>query len=195
MGKKKGLLIVISGPSAVGKGTICKEYIKKHANVRVSVSATTRPPREGEVDGVSYFFVTKDAFEKGIENNSYLEYAKVHDNYYGTPLEKVEKQLEEGYDVILEIDVQGALQVKQLYNQGIYIFIMPPSIDELKNRIIGRGTETPEQMDKRLGIAQKEIEAAQQYDYVLINHVVSDSVEQLDEIIEKERLNEVKNKL
>jgi guanylate kinase len=184
---KRGLLIVISGPSAVGKGTVCKEYVQKHTNARISVSSTTRQPREGEVDGINYFFVTKDTFQKGIQNNLYLEYAQVHGNYYGTPIEEVNKHLATGKDVILEIDVQGALQVKKLFESGVYIFIMPPSIAELKNRIQARGTETQEQIEKRLSIAEKEIEVADQYGYIIVNEVVSDTVNQLSIIIENER--------
>jgi guanylate kinase (EC 2.7.4.8) len=131
----KGLLVVVSGPSGAGKGTVCKALLKKDNNLKLSISMTTRKPRNGEVDGENYFFTTVEKFKTLIENNMLLEWAKVYDNYYGTPKEFVQKNIEEGHDVILEIDIQGALKVKDKFPEGVFIFILPPSMEELKNRI------------------------------------------------------------
>ena len=132
---KRGLLLVISGPSGAGKGTICKALVEKHKELYVSVSATTRQPRVGEIDGVNYHFTTKEQFIERIEQNDFLEYAEVYGNYYGTPKSKVEEMLSKGIDVILEIDIQGALKVKENFEEGVFIFILPPSMEELKQRI------------------------------------------------------------
>lgn len=134
--KNRGVLIVISGPSGAGKGTICKELLKNNDNLYLSVSATTRNPREGEIDGVNYYFLTRENFLKRVEENDFLEYAEVYGNCYGTPKSNVEKMLEEGKDVILEIDIQGALKVKENFSEGVFIFVLPPSMEELKQRII-----------------------------------------------------------
>jgi len=134
--EKKGLLIVVSGPSGAGKGTICKEFLNSNQDVKISVSATTRKPRNGEVDGVNYFFISKDKFENMIGNNEFLEYARVYDNFYGTPKSAVLESLEKGEDVLLEIDIQGAKQIKEVYPEGVFVFILPPSLEELKNRIV-----------------------------------------------------------
>jgi guanylate kinase len=141
---KKGLLIVISGPSGAGKGTICKAILEKHPEIQLSVSVTTRPLREGEVDGVNYFFKSEGEFLAMVENGEFLEYAKVFDAYYGTPKKYVKDMLLAGQDVILEIDIQGALKVKDKFEEGVFIFIVPPSMDELKRRIVSRGTESQE---------------------------------------------------
>ena len=157
---KKGLLVVISGPSGAGKGTLCKAILSGNDKIAMSVSCTTRAPRAGEVEGISYFFVSKEKFQNMISENAFLEYAQVYDNFYGTPMEGIEKKLEEGYDVILEIDIQGALKVKDRYPEGLFIFILPPSMEELKNRIMKRGSETEESFLKRFKSAFKEINYA-----------------------------------
>ena len=140
MSKSKGILIVISGPSGAGKGTICKALLEKRNDLYISVSATTRSPRKGEVDGINYHFFTKDQFKEGIKNGDFLEYAEVYGNYYGTPKAGVNELLEAGKNVILEIDIQGALKVKEGMEDGVFIFVLPPSMEELKSRIIGRGS-------------------------------------------------------
>lgn len=188
----KGLLIVISGPSGVGKGTICKTLIKKDIhNIELSVSATTRKPRNGEVDSISYYFKEKHEFEEMIRLKQFIEYAKVYDNYYGTPKTYVMDKLEKGKNIILEIDIQGAMQVKRNFKEGVFIFIMPPSFHELKKRIIGRGTETKQDIKKRLRCAYEEVQQVKNYDYVVINDDVDKAAEKIYSIInaEKCRLN------
>lgn len=185
--KKKGLLIVLSGPSGAGKGTICKEYLKSRENVWLSVSATTRSPRDGEVQGKNYFFIAKEEFEKGIEKGEFFEYAQVYGNYYGTPKQKIMEKLDQGIDVILEIDIQGAMNVKKVYSEGVFVFILPPSMEELKRRIIGRGSETEESLDTRFKSAYKELNFVSEYDYAVINDVVELAAERIEHIIEGER--------
>lgn len=184
--KNKGLLIVISGPSGAGKGTICKELVSR-GNFYLSVSATTRSPRKGEADGINYFFTTKEAFKQGIENDEFLEYAEVYENYYGTPKSKVMKMIESGTDVILEIDIQGALKVKENYTDGVFIFILPPSMEELKNRIIQRASETPESLMLRFKSAYKEINYVSKYNYAVVNDTVDNAVDKIECIISAER--------
>ncbi|WP_270474769.1 guanylate kinase [Clostridium cochlearium] len=193
---KKGLLIVISGPSGTGKGTVCKELLKKN-NFWFSVSATTRSPREGEEHGKNYYFMTKEQFQDKIEENDFLEYAEVYGNYYGTPKSKVVEMLDKGKDVILEIDIQGALKVKENYKEGIFIFILPPSMEELKNRIIKRGTETEESLMTRFKSAYKEINYVSKYNYAVVNDKVNDAVEKIQSIIiaEKCRVDRIKDSI
>lgn len=184
---KKGLLLVISGPSGVGKGTICREYIESHEDCSLSVSATTRAPREGEVHGESYFFMSHDEFRKKIDAGGFLEHAVFCENYYGTPKDAVIKMLESGKNVILEIEVQGALQVRSHYPEAVFIFVMPPSIEALEERLRGRGTETDEVIRKRLDRAKAEFKYIEKYNYVLENDTVDAAVKRLDAIITAEK--------
>lgn len=187
MVQNRGVLIVISGPSGAGKGTICKALLEKHSEISLSVSATTRNPREGEVDGINYHFLTKDDFEKRVEENDFLEYASVYGNYYGTPKSNVEKILDSGQDVILEIDIQGALKVKEQSEEGVFIFILPPSMEELKQRIIKRGSETPESLMTRFKSAYKEINYVSKYNYAVVNDTVEHAVEKIEAILLAEK--------
>ena len=184
---KRGVLLVVSGPSGAGKGTICKELLEKHKEIYLSVSATTRAPRKGEVDGVNYYFTTKEEFVKRVEEGDFLEHAEVYGNYYGTPKSSVEKMLEQGKDVILEIDIQGALKVKENCEEGIFIFILPPSMEELKQRIIKRGSETPESLMTRFKSAYKEINYISKYNYAVVNDEVDLAVKKLEAIITAEK--------
>lgn len=184
---KKGLLIVYSGPSGAGKSTILHEVLKNDdLNLVFSVSMTTRKPRQGEVDGKDYFFVDKDTFEKAIEDDKFLEHAKYVENYYGTPKEYVEQKRNEGKNVILEIDIQGGLQVIDKCKDCVSIFILPPSIDDLKKRLSGRGTEKQETIDKRIDVAQKEIESGKVYKYHIVNDDLDKSIEKVVDVIKKE---------
>ncbi|MBP3929062.1 MAG: guanylate kinase [Peptostreptococcaceae bacterium] len=192
---KKGLLLVVSGPSGAGKGTICKAFLEKNKNVKLSISATTRSPREGEVEGVNYFFVTKEKFKGMIDNGELLEHAQIYDNFYGTPKAAILENLEQGYDVLLEIEMQGARQIKEVYPEGVFIFILPPSLDELKSRIVGRGTETEEQINKRFGSAFEEICQIENYDYFIVNKDIDQSAKELSDMIsaEKNKVHRYKN--
>ncbi|MGL4451550.1 MAG: guanylate kinase [Sarcina sp.] len=187
MVKNRGVLIVISGPSGAGKGTICKALLEKHKEISLSVSATTRSPRDGEVDGINYHFLAKEDFVGKIEENDFLEYAQVYGNYYGTPKSNVEKILDSGRDVILEIDIQGALKVKEQSNEGVFIFILPPSMEELKQRIINRGSETPESLMTRFKSAYKEINYVSKYNYAVVNDTVDKAVEKIEAILLAEK--------
>ena len=176
----KGMLIVISGPSGVGKSTICKALIEKELrNVELSISATTRRPRVGEVDSVNYYFKDEHVFKEMIYQNEFLEYAKVYGNYYGTPKQKVIDKLDNGISVILEIDTYGAMQVKKNFKKGVFIFIMPPCFNILKNRIINRGTESKDDIRKRLKSAFKEITEVSNYDYIVINDDIDKAVNKI----------------
>ncbi|QXM05857.1 guanylate kinase [Crassaminicella indica] len=184
---KKGLLLVISGPSGTGKGTVCKELLKREKDIKISISATTRKPRDGEVNGINYYFVDQDIFESQISKGEFFEYAKVYDHYYGTPKKYVMDEIDKGNDVLLEIDIQGALQIKEKYPKGVFIFILPPSMKELKKRIVGRGTESEEAISKRFGSALGEIDYVREYDYFVINDEVEEAVEKIRSIIRAEK--------
>ena len=175
--QRNGLLLVISGPSGVGKGTLVNALMERNQKIKMSVSATTRAPRPGEIEGVHYFFKTEEEFKAMVDRGEFLEYIHVFGSkYYGTPRSFVEQQLASGYDVILEIDVQGAMKVKQAFPDAVLMFITAPSMSEIKSRLIGRGTETMEQVEKRFATAFEEIKMIPQYDYVIINDVVDVAV-------------------
>lgn len=180
-----GKLFIISGPSGAGKGTICKRLVED-TKVEISVSVTTRNPRPGEVDGKSYYFATKDEFQSQIERDGFLEYAEVYGNYYGTPREKVVEKLKQGVDVVLEIDIQGALNVKEAYPNGIFIFILPPSMAELRKRITGRGSESEEAINLRLSQTLKEISYIDKYDYCVVNGDLEEAVSRVKSIVTAE---------
>lgn len=190
---QKGLLIVISGASGTGKGTVCKKLLADLPKVAYSISATTRTPRPGEVDGREYYFISVDEFKTWIAEEKFLEYANVYGNFYGTPLNKIEERLNRGEDILLEIDVQGALNVKKKCPDGIYIFLLPPSLDELKRRIEGRGTENPESLARRLKNAVAEIKIGLQYDYVVVNDTIDNAAAQIKSILAAERLKVARN--
>lgn len=185
--KEKGNLIIISGPSGVGKGTVCRALLEKYQDVSLSISATTRKARVSEQEGREYFFYTKKEFLDLIERKAFLEWAKVFDNYYGTPRTYVENILQQGQDCILEIDVQGAMQVKSKWPTGIFIFLVPPSREELVRRISCRGTEGKAEIQKRLARAEEEMEHLKGYDYIVLNDYVQDAVEKIRAIIVAER--------
>ena len=182
--KNKGILAVVSGFSGAGKGTLMKALLQKYDNYALSISATTRSPREGEADGREYFFLTEEAFEEKIRKNELIEYARYVNHYYGTPRDYVEQKMAEGKDVILEIEIQGALKVKEQYPDAILLFIMPPNALTLKNRLTGRGTETEEVIDARLKRAADEAEGIEAYDYILINDDLDACVEQMHCLIQ-----------
>ena len=194
---RKGLVLVVSGPSGAGKGTICKALLNKNDQIKLSVSATTRKPRNGEVHGVNYFFIEKEEFTKMIENGEFLEYAQIYDNFYGTPKAAIIECLEKGQDVILEIEMQGARQIKEVYPEGVFIFVLPPSLEELKSRIVGRGTETQEEIEKRFSCAFEEINQIVNYDYFIVNEDIEKSVSDVEAIIcaEKNKVTRYKHNI
>ncbi len=181
---RPGKLIIVSGPSGVGKGTVCKILLEKHPeNLVCSISATTRKPRSGEVDGVSYVFLSVEDFERKIAEEQFLEWAKVYDNYYGTLKSQVDDRLKAGINVILEIDTVGGANVKKARPEAISIFLLPPSTEELKRRLIGRATDSPEVIAKRLACLEKELADGQNYDYQLVNDELERTVNELEAII------------
>jgi len=181
----KGLLFIVSGPSGAGKGTICRELVAR-TDVKLSVSMTTRVARPGEIHGVNYYFTTKEKFQEMIAKDGFLEHAEVYGNYYGTPKEAVLGTLDEGRDVVLEIDIQGALKIREVCPKGVFIFILPPSMSELRKRITGRGSESQDAIDIRLGEALKEVSYIDKYDYCVINDEVDTAVEKVIAIISAE---------
>lgn len=188
MQKQNGKLFVISGPSGAGKGTIVNAVMDQAdpSGTALSISMTTREPRPGEEDGVNYFFVTKEEFRRQIEAGGFLEYAEVYDHYYGTPKSKVMEKLNQGRDVILEIDIQGALNVKKAFPEGVLIFILPPSMEVLRNRLTGRGTDAPEVIERRLSKTRGELTFIDRYDYGVVNDDLKEAVETVRAIMRAE---------
>ena len=191
MAMTRGKLFVISGPSGVGKGTICKRIFEKDDNIRFSVSMTTRDPREGEVEGKDYYFVTKEKFEELLAEGQLLEHNKFVDNYYGTPRGPVVEWMDEGHDVLLEIDYHGAFQVRDAYPEAVLIFIAPPSVEELRARIIGRGSESEEQVQNRLAQAMDDLAQADEYDYLVVNDDLETAVWKEQQVMRIEKGKEV----
>lgn len=184
----KGFLLVLSGPSGSGKGTVSEALLKENKEIVFSTSVTTRTPRPGEVNGENYFFVSVDEFEDMVKNDGLLEYAFVHTNYYGTPKEFVFNEIEKGEIVLLEIDVQGALQIKKKYKEAVFIFLLPPTMDELKQRLIKRDTETEEEINTRFRNAFKELDFVGEYDFFVVNSTVEKAVSDIEHIIVAEKL-------
>lgn len=181
---QQGILVVVSGFSGAGKGTLMKELLRRYDNYALSISATTRQPREGEVNGEDYFFLSREEFQQMIEQKLLVEYAQYVNHYYGTPREYVEKKMAEGKDVILEIEIQGALKVKKRFPEALLIFVTPPDAQELRRRLVGRGTETIEVINARLRRAAEEASGMEAYDYLLINDKIETCVEQMHHLIQ-----------
>lgn len=190
----QGILVVVSGFSGAGKGTLMKALLEKYHNYALSISATTRNPREGEQDGREYFFVTRDKFESMIEDGELIEYAQYVNNYYGTPRQYVFQQMADGRDVILEIEIQGALKIKERFPEALLLFVMPPSADELKHRLTSRGTETADVIAARLHRAEEEAVGINSYDYILVNDQIDTCVEEMHQLIQAQH-NKVSNNL
>lgn len=191
--KQKGILIVVSGFSGAGKGTLMKQLVHTYGNYALSVSMTTRNPRPGEEEGKEYFFVSREVFEEKIAQDGLVEYASYCENYYGTPREYVEKQLEKGKDVILEIEIQGALKIKKKFPTALLMFVMPPNAAELKRRLEGRGTESREVIEKRLKRASEEAEGIEAYDYIVINDQLEECVEKMHALIQAAHCDPLRN--
>lgn len=185
---RDGFLMVISGPSGVGKGTVCEALRAKRDDIKYSISATTRKKRPGEVDGENYYFLSLDEFKEKVKRDEFIEHAKVHNNFYGTPRAYVEENIGKGNIVILEIDVQGALQVKKNFPGAVYIFLLPPNLEELRSRITKRATEDEETINLRMNNAEKELSFIDKYDYAVVNDEVDDTVYKIQCIIEAEKL-------
>lgn len=184
----KGFLLILSGPSGCGKGTVGQALLREMEDLVFSISVTTRKPRFNEVDGENYFFVNEERFREMVEKDELLEHAHVHTNYYGTPRDFVFNEIEKGEIVLLEIDVQGALQVKEKYKEAVFVFLLPPTMDELKQRIVKRGTESEEDIERRFTNAFKELDFVGEYDYFVVNDTVDDAVKDIQAIIAAERL-------
>ncbi|WP_010247832.1 guanylate kinase [Acetivibrio cellulolyticus] len=185
---REGLLVVVSGPSGTGKGTLLSNIKEREKNIRFSVSATTRSPRSGEIDGVNYFFKTHEEFDSMIKNNELVEWVKYCDNFYGTPKKCIEDTIKSGFDCLLEIEVEGALNIKKIYPDCVSIFILPPSFEELRRRIEARGTEKAEVIDKRMDKAIKEMNYVDRYDYVVVNDRIEEAVSSISSILTSEKL-------
>lgn len=183
-----GFLLVLSGPSGSGKGTVSEALMKNNDDIIFSTSVTTRTPRPGEVNGENYFFATREEFEKMVENDELLEHAFVHTNYYGTPKKFVFDEIEKGEIVLLEIDVQGALQIKKKYKEAVFIFLIPPTMDELRSRLVKRDTETEDEIETRYRNAFRELDFVGEYDYFVINDVIDNAVKDIETIIAAEKL-------
>ena len=190
---KKGILIILSGFSGVGKGTVVRRLLSDYDNYALSISATTRKPREGEEDGVSYFFKSKEEFEQMIKEDSFIEHARYVENYYGTPKAYVQEQLDAGKDVILEIEIQGALKVKEKFPDTLLMFVTPPSAEELKSRLVGRGTEEMSVIESRLSRAVEEAQGIEAYDYLIVNDKLDACVEEVHSIIHNEHFRVSRN--
>jgi guanylate kinase len=184
---QRGILFVLSGPSGVGKGTVLEGLMEDYNDINYSISVTTRTPREGEINGDDYFFVSREKFEEMKSKNQFLETARVHGNYYGTPRHYVEECLSKGEDIILEIDIQGSKQIKREFNDAVYIFLLPPNYEELKTRLEKRDSETAESLKRRLENASEEISEVENYDYSIVNDKVEETVEEVKRVIKEER--------
>ena len=185
--RNKGTLIVISAPSGAGKGTVISKLLEKENNLWLSISATSRAPRDNDKEGVTYYFYTKEEFEKKINEGYFLEYAEYAGNYYGTPKKFIQEKLDKGIDVILEIEIQGAMQIKKLIPEALFIFIMPPTLEELKRRLVGRNTDSKEKIIERFKISYKEINEVSKYNYVVVNDEVENAVNKISSIMTAEK--------